>query len=365
MAQKHFNSLREAALSPDAVQTLALSDTSDLLDNLDVFATLPLLKELSLSEIEVESLPVEICQVSTLKIFEMRRCRIGAFPPEIQGLRSVHRMEIWWHQGPLEIPEEFGNLFALKKLYLCCSQVAEFPAAFCRLAGLNELHLDINHLTSLPPEIAGMKKLKKLKLERNRLTSLPPEIGKLKGLKQLDVAKNQLTELPDEIGALTKMEWMRAEENAAPLPNPERPSPWVRFQLKRLKAKLKPATAPSPLRVPTIVGERVVPEAIRQLLQDVVWSDKVQVVQKDKDFPYEVDFGQMEVVEEYIKESERPWYSLAYNDYQYFYFLDLATLRPWDPAIYLVDHEGMDYTPRAQALSKWLAGMKTVKKPKG
>ena len=91
----------------------------------------------------------------------------------------------------------------------------------------------------------------------------------------------------------------------------------------------------------------------------------MQVVQKDKDFPYEVDFGQMEVVEEYIKESERPWYSLAYNDYQYFYFLDLATLRPWDPAIYLVDHEGMDHTPRAQALSKWLAGMKTVKKPKG
>jgi hypothetical protein len=88
-------------------------------------------------------------------------------------------------EGATSIPEEIGQLTALRELV--CTD---------------------NSIELLPPQIGQCVNLQKIDMSSNRLAALPPEIGKLKNLVSLDVKHNSLETLPPELGNCVNLEYL-------------------------------------------------------------------------------------------------------------------------------------------------------------
>jgi len=72
-----------------------------------------------------------------------------------------------------ELPAAFGELIALKRLFLGGNQLESVPAALGGLTALTWLNLSNNQLTSMPAELGALTALKRLNLNGNQLTSVP------------------------------------------------------------------------------------------------------------------------------------------------------------------------------------------------
>jgi len=108
--------------------------------------------------------------------------------------------------GLRKVPESFGQLVHLKKLFLRHNLLSVVPESIGQLVQLEMLDLWSNQLGALPQSIGQCVQLQKLDLSHNRLTALPEWIGKLVNLRKLYVEDNQLSALPDSIGQLVRLE---------------------------------------------------------------------------------------------------------------------------------------------------------------
>lgn len=103
------------------------------------------------------------------------------------------------------LPKEVWQLTHLITLYLNQNSFYTLPAELGQLTNLTQLHLDDSRLRILPPEIGRLTSLIHLNLGGNTLRSLPTEIGLLVNLSELMVSNNGLTSLPQEIGNLINL----------------------------------------------------------------------------------------------------------------------------------------------------------------
>lgn len=82
--------------------------------------------------------------------------------------------------GITEIPDQIGELTALKKVHLYGDRLLSHPLlkkispAIGKCTEIEELLLNQNDLTTLPAEIANLKKIRNLSIADNRLQNLPP-----------------------------------------------------------------------------------------------------------------------------------------------------------------------------------------------
>ena len=88
---------------------------------------------------------------------------------------SISQMNIF------TIPNEIGTLKNLRELYLENNSLFMLPGEIGEILGLQRLHLRNNNLSLIPIEISKLKNIKHIDLGKNYLTSLPKEIGKLAG----------------------------------------------------------------------------------------------------------------------------------------------------------------------------------------
>ena len=92
----------------------------------------------------------------------------------------VVKLELMWMGLTGAVPVEIGQLTSLKVLYLGGNQLTSVPAEIWQLTSLRELNLGRNQLTSLPAEIGQLTSLTELDLSGNQLTTLPARIRELR-----------------------------------------------------------------------------------------------------------------------------------------------------------------------------------------
>jgi len=111
------------------------------------------------------------------------------------------------------LPDNIGNLSALKKLSLINNEITSLPESITNLDSLKQLLLESNQLTSLPENFGKLTNLKELNLSSNQIEQLPMTIGNLILLEKLWASNNQLADLPESIANLSKLQWLYLNNN--------------------------------------------------------------------------------------------------------------------------------------------------------
>ena len=185
---------------------------------------------------------------------------LDIFPIDICKLVNIEELNITGH-GISQLPDEFGRLTKLKKLYLGGdffsaggNSFKKIPNVIFKLNQLEILNLNSNNLRYLSPEINSLQNLKELYLAKNHylniksvcmafansqrkisiragfigsgydqdtdlfiqlpsLSSLPKEIGLITNLISLGLANNDIKILPKEIGNLKNLTYLDLENN--------------------------------------------------------------------------------------------------------------------------------------------------------
>lgn len=104
------------------------------------------------------------------------------------------------------IPLEIFQMTNLIELDLSKNKIEEIQPLIGNLINLERLSMSNNKLVHLPKEIGRLKNLKYLGLNRNELTDLPAEIGDLDNLQVFEMWDNELNDIPDEMGKLQSLE---------------------------------------------------------------------------------------------------------------------------------------------------------------
>ncbi|XP_056166431.1 disease resistance protein RUN1-like [Syzygium oleosum] len=150
----------------------------------DSFGKLTSLKELDLSNIQIECLPDSIGDKKFLSVLILRYTQISI------------------------LPETIGMLVKLESLSLFgCVKLKKLPDSIGKLESLQELNLSSTKIVELPDSIGNLKKLKVMLMENTPIRKLPSTIGMLKNLEELHASGcEELTgEIPSEIGALSSL----------------------------------------------------------------------------------------------------------------------------------------------------------------
>lgn len=187
------------------------------------------LKYLHIPNCVIKQLPPEIRQLKKLKTLILEETELEFLPKEIGALReletltlslktreiveSLGHIEGFLIQGIKELPKEIGKLKKLKTLILHNIPSKHLPKSFKKLQKLEKLEINFHTLTTLPKEIKSLKNLKYLHLSHGKLQGLPKKIGKLERLEVLNLDDNYLKFLPKEIGNLKSLKNINLNDN--------------------------------------------------------------------------------------------------------------------------------------------------------
>ena len=101
----------------------------------------------------------------------------GTIPPELGGLDSLARLDVYSNSLTGQIPTELGNLTSLEALNLSGNDLSgPIPSELGKLTKLKELHLANNGLSGeIPPDLANLTNLRDIYLSGNDLTGCIPQ----------------------------------------------------------------------------------------------------------------------------------------------------------------------------------------------
>ncbi|XP_061181347.1 malignant fibrous histiocytoma-amplified sequence 1 homolog [Saccostrea echinata] len=229
--------------------------------------TLVNLRELIISECNLQRLPTIIWQMTNLHVLDVSRNKINILVPEVGNLSNLRKINLkhtnitslppeivycqdleeilLWGNKISTLPETLPELLKLKTLGLnyrdFCGQMDAMREKFLNTGqvksdyipqivfdlpalesldlegtkinnmpettnhGLRELNLSRNFLNVLPRSVYNLNHLTLLNLSDNQFSSLPDELGNLKSLTKLRLANNQIHFLPLTIGNLKNL----------------------------------------------------------------------------------------------------------------------------------------------------------------
>jgi Leucine-rich repeat (LRR) protein/GTPase SAR1 family protein len=229
--------------------------------------TLANLRELIISECNLQRLPPIIWQMTNLHVLDISRNKINILVPEVGNLSNLRKINLkhtnitslppeivycqdleeilLWGNKITTLPETLPELLKLKTLGLnyrdFCGQMDAMREKFLNTGqvksdyipqivfdlpalesldlegtkinnmpettnhGLRELNLSRNFLNLLPRSVYNLNHLTLLNLSDNQFNSLPDELGNLKSLMKLRLANNQIHFLPLTIGNLKNL----------------------------------------------------------------------------------------------------------------------------------------------------------------
>jgi Leucine-rich repeat (LRR) protein len=104
------------------------------------------------------------------------------------------------------LPDEIGELSAMRNLNLSDNQLLNLPETLGKLHKLKRINISNNSVQSLGSWIGELKVLKVANFSRNQIKSVPPEIGRLHTLRDFDISENPITMLPEELSWLEGIE---------------------------------------------------------------------------------------------------------------------------------------------------------------
>ncbi|QTA79972.1 Leucine-rich repeat-containing protein [Desulfonema limicola] len=150
------------------------------------------LNTLFMNAVEMDILPLEICEFNKLRHLGLTLCSIQKLPKEIGKLNSLQSL-VLTSNSLVYLPIELGDLFYLKELNLSYNQIVSLPPEICKLKNLEILNLECNQIIKLPKEIGKLESLKTLSLKDNILSEIPKEIFNLPNIEVLNIGGNNIT----------------------------------------------------------------------------------------------------------------------------------------------------------------------------
>ncbi|KAK9987256.1 hypothetical protein SO802_032207 [Lithocarpus litseifolius] len=166
------------------------------------------LKKLDLSGIAIKKFPSSIEGLTTLTFLTLNDCKnLMRLPSIICSLNSLECLCLCGCSNFDNLPENLGNLKALKELHLSRTAIKDLPSSIERLTSLTLLSLrDCKNLVRLPSTICNLNSLKCLDLSGcSNSDNLLENLGNLKGLKKLYLSRTAIKEFPSSIKGLTTL----------------------------------------------------------------------------------------------------------------------------------------------------------------
>ncbi len=131
-------------------------------------------------------------------------------------------------------------------------------------------------------------------------------------------------------------------------------------QIARLQGVVPDDFTPREWIAATPAGPRRLPPWVQALLA-VRWSEGT--LRTDDEFEWKVWLDGGPEVEDDLITQPRAWFTIGYDDGQFYYVVDLDDIAGDDPEVYRVDHEGDEDDPAGDRLSTVLDGFTRVGPP--
>ncbi|CAM9197393.1 unnamed protein product [Ascophyllum nodosum] len=177
------------------------------------------LKELWLTNNDIQALPTQISGLRCLRTLGVGRNRISRLPRELGLLPDLERVfaEKNWLST---LPKELAMCRKLRELRLGGNQLSRLPDCVCETRSLEVLDLRGNTIESLPPELKFLRSLLDLDLEGNPIGPQVPEgLLSLVNLSHLNLAGTLLGPAQGEqIDAKLRLDFLCVNADAAPPP---------------------------------------------------------------------------------------------------------------------------------------------------
>ncbi|MBO0931181.1 leucine-rich repeat domain-containing protein [Fibrella aquatilis] len=186
------------------LETISIDQSDSLGVFPDQFTTLPNLRELSIPDAQLSSLPPGIGAMTSLTALNLYHNKLASLPAELGNLRALKTLNLGNNQL-VSLPPSVLQLTLLESLALYDNQLVSLPDGIGQLARLQHLFLSSNQLIMLPAQLARCRNLLSLTLDNNPLTALPETLGKLDSLQTLSLRDTRLGALPASIGQLTNL----------------------------------------------------------------------------------------------------------------------------------------------------------------
>lgn len=168
------------------------------------------LKPGSFSEMLLESLPEEFCDLESLKHLELRHCsRLRFLPDSFSKLTNLEHIDLSKSFHLQMLPYSFGDLRNLQRVFLNeCHELQGLPDSFGHLTKLQHIDLfDCFNLKMLPEFFGNLTNLQHIDLSNcSNLQILSKSFGNLTNLQHIDLSDcSSLQVLPDSFGNIMNL----------------------------------------------------------------------------------------------------------------------------------------------------------------
>ncbi|WP_378172809.1 leucine-rich repeat domain-containing protein [Aquimarina sp. SS2-1] len=166
------------------------------------------LKELTLKDLAIRSLPGSIVNLKELKTFTLKDNKdLTALPVGFEAFENLESLTISGSPGIQFIESRIFDAVSLQKLDLSNNNIGIatneegiLPDDIEKLTQLTDLNLENNYINTISTRLGDLTSLKILNLRNNRIIDIPKELGMLTILDILDISGNlQLNEIPVEV----------------------------------------------------------------------------------------------------------------------------------------------------------------------
>ncbi|MDQ3536933.1 MAG: PKD domain-containing protein, partial [Bacteroidota bacterium] len=200
------------SLPPDfnqlsTVETLYLSNNNLIPANCDIIGDMPLLNTLHISNCNLTTLPTNIKNSSTLRILNASNNQLSNVPAVLKEIPDLRDLNLSYN-GILNLPLWFGtqSMVTLEMLNLNYNLLQTLPQNFTQLTNLVELRINNNKLSGIwPTNFSALNKIETLDLSFNEIADLP-DMNSWTSLKTVNLEKNKLSgTLPDFLTNVTSL----------------------------------------------------------------------------------------------------------------------------------------------------------------
>ncbi len=149
-------------------------------------------------------LPLNIANLTDLKIFKIIECNLNYIPESFKELRHLTHLDLSYNKLE-KIDGLFENLPTLASLRLDYNAIPEIPTKIEKFTTLQVLSVAHNNLTSLPLELGNLTRLTELNISMNQISFLPSSLGKMTRLSIFKCIANNIRSIPDSLSLLRSL----------------------------------------------------------------------------------------------------------------------------------------------------------------
>ncbi len=162
------------------------------------------LKQLDLSELDMEKVPQKVWSLKGLTSFWFVRNKLAAIPDEVAQLPALTYLNLDGNNTITNVPDSLAGATKLRWLRLSGNQIAELPESLSALKDMRRLYMRQNKLTTVPEVVKEWPELEDLILDDNQgIKSVPDWVGTdLPKLKSLSLKGCPIGKLPADLSGL-------------------------------------------------------------------------------------------------------------------------------------------------------------------